>query len=93
MIPLEHILYFCTALFSVGLFGLLWQRNLLRLLIAIEAMLNAAAFLFIGVATHYSNVDGYMMFFMILAIAAAEVGISLAVLLNYNRLEKTLQLV
>jgi len=90
MIPLEHVLYFSAALFAVGIFGLLWQKNLLRLLIAIEAMLNGAAFAFIGCAVHFHNVDGYLMFFMILSVAASEVGIGLALLLHYDRLEKTL---
>jgi NADH-quinone oxidoreductase subunit K len=90
MIPLEHILYFAGALFAMGLLGLIWQTNLLRLLIAIEAMLNGAAFAFIGTAVHFNNVDGHMMFIMTLAIAAAEVGIGLAILLHYDRLVKTI---
>lgn len=90
MIPLEHILYVSGALFAVGIFGLLWQTNLLRLLIAVEAMINGAAFAFVGTAVHFNNVDGYMMFIMILAVAAAEVGIGLAIVLHYDRLLKTL---
>lgn len=90
VIPLEHIIYFSGALFAIGLFGLLWQTNLLRILISVEAMLNACAFIFIGCAVHYGNVDGYIMFLMVLAVAASEVGIGLAILLNYDRLVKTL---
>lgn len=90
MIPLEHILYVSGALFAVGIFGLVWQTNLLRLLIAVEAMINGAAFAFVGTAVHFNNVDGYMMFIMILAVAAAEVGIGLAIVLHYDRLLKTL---
>ena len=90
MIPLEHILYISGALFAVGIFGLLWQTNLLRLLIAVEAMINGAAFAFVGTAVHFNNVDGYMMFIMILPVAAPAVGIGLAIVLHSARLLKTL---
>jgi NADH-quinone oxidoreductase subunit K len=69
------------------MFGLLWQTNLLRILIAIEAMLNGAAFLFIGVTLHHGNIDGFLMFLMIICVAAAEVGIALAIVLSNNRLK------
>jgi NADH-quinone oxidoreductase subunit K len=86
MIPLEHILGFAGALFALGLLGITVQRNILRLLLAIEAMLNGAAFGFIGTAIHYNQVEGHIMFILVLAITAAEVGIGLAVLLHYDRI-------
>lgn len=90
MIPLEHILLISGALFALGLLGLLLQRNLLRLLLAVEAMFNGAAFGFIGTAVHFGNVEGHVMFLLILAVAAAEVCIALVIVLNYDRLFKTL---
>jgi NADH-quinone oxidoreductase subunit K len=92
MIPLHHILSFSAALFSLGLFGLCFQRNILRLLLAIEAMLNGAAFGFIGTAVHYHQVEGHIMFLLVLAVTAAEVGIGLAVLLHYDRLFKNIDI-
>lgn len=86
MIPLHHILGFSAALFCVGLLGLCFQRNLLRILLAVEAMLNGAAFGFIGTAVHYHHVDGHVMFLLVLAVTAAEVGIGLAVILHYDRI-------
>lgn len=85
MIPTEHIIYFSSALFGIGLVGLFLQKNLLRVFLAIEAMLNGAAFGFIGIALHYHNIEGHIMFLMILAVAAAEVGIGLLVLLLYDK--------
>jgi NADH-quinone oxidoreductase subunit K len=82
MIPLEHILGFSAALFSIGL---CLQRNILRLLLAVEAMLNGAAFGFIGTAVHYNHIEGHIMFLLVLAVTAAEVGIGLAILLHYDR--------
>lgn len=90
MIPLEHILCFSGALFFMGLLGLFLQRSLLRVLLAIEAMFNGAAFGFIGTTVHFAQVEGHIMFFMVLAVAAAEVSIALALLLHYDRLFNTL---
>lgn len=92
MIPLEHILTIAGALFALGLMGLMLQRSILRLLLAIEAMFNGAAFGFIGTAVHFGNVDGHIMFLLILSVAAAEVCIALALVLNYDRLFKTLDI-
>ncbi len=92
MIPLEHILSIAGALFALGLMGLLLQRSILRLLLAVEAMFNGAAFGFIGTAVHFGTVDGHIMFLVILAVAAAEVCIALAIVLNYDRLFKSLDI-
>lgn len=85
MIPLEHILAFSAALFAMGLLGLTVQRSVLRVLLAVEAMLNGAAFGFIGCASHFGQVEGHIMFLLVIAAAAAEVGIGLAVVLQYHR--------
>lgn len=82
-IPLEHILFFSLALFLMGVMGLFLQSSILRIFLAVEAMLNGAAFGFIGTAVHYHQVDGHIMFMMILAAAAAEVSIGLALIFGY----------
>jgi NADH-quinone oxidoreductase subunit K len=92
MIPLAHILAIAGALFGLGLLGLSLQRNVLRLLLAVEAMFNGAAFGFVGTAMHFGRVDGQIMFLLVLSVAAAEVCIALAIVLNYERLHKTLTL-
>lgn len=92
MIPLEHILGFSGSLFAMGLLGLCLQRSMLRVLLSVEAMLNGAAFGFIGTAVHLGQVEGHIMFLLILAVAAAEVSVGLSLLLHYDRLYKTLDL-
>lgn len=92
MIPLHHILGFSAALFAVGLLGICFQRNILRLLLAVEAMLNGAAFGFIGTAIHYNQVEGHVMFLLVLAVTAAEVGIGLSILLHYEKLYHNLDI-
>lgn len=92
MIPLEHILGFSAAMFAMGLMGLFLQRSLLRLILAVEAMLNGAAFGFIGTANHFGHVEGHLMFLFILAVAAAEVSVGLSLMLLYDRLFQTLDI-
>lgn len=86
MIPIEHVLLFSSVLFALGLLGLMLHRNLLRVLLSIEAMFNGIAFGFVGVSRFYEQMDGQVMFLMILAVAAAEVSLALALVLNYDRL-------
>lgn len=92
MIPIEHILCFSGALFGMGLLGLCLQRSMLRVLLSMEAMLNGAAFGFIGTALHYGQVEGHIMFLLVLVVAAAEVGVGLSILLHYDRLFDTLDI-
>lgn len=92
MIPLHHILGFSAAFFAIGLMGICFQRNVLRLLLAVEAMLNGAAFGFIGTAIHYQQVEGHIMFLLVLAVAAAEVGIGLSIIFHYDRIFQNLDL-
>lgn len=91
-IPLEHILCFAGALFGLGLLGMILQRSMLRLFLATEALLNGAAFGFIGTAIYFGHIEGHIMFLMVLAVAAAEVGIGLSVLLHYDRLFHTIDI-
>lgn len=92
MISTDHILIISSLLFALGLMGLMLQKNILRILLCVEAMFNAAAFGFIGICANLGNLDGHIMFFIILAVAASEVCIALAIVVNYDRLFKTLEI-
>lgn len=92
VIPLEHIVIIAGLIFALGLLGVMRHNNILRLLLAVEAMFNAAAFGFIGTAVHFGHIDGHIMFLLILGVASAEVCIALAIVLNYDRLCKTLDI-
>lgn len=84
-IPLAHVLGVAAGLFALGLVGLLARRNLLIMLVAIEVMLNAAGLAFVGAAVHHGQADGQVMFLFILTMAAAEVSVGLALLLQLRR--------
>lgn len=84
-IPLEHSLMLATILFGLGLVGVLTRRNLIYVLICIEIMFNAAGFAFIAAGTRWGAADGQVMFILILAVAAANVSIGLALVLQTFR--------
>jgi NADH-quinone oxidoreductase subunit K len=89
-IPVEHGLILAGILFLLGLVGVLARRNIVFVLMSIEIMLNAAGLAFIVAGSKWSQPDGQVMFFFILAMAAAEVSVGLALVLQLDRGFKTL---
>lgn len=85
-IPMDHGLLLAALLFLLGTVGVLVRRNLLFILMSIEIMLNAAGLAFIVAGSHWGEADGQIMFILILTLAAAEVSVGLALILQiYNR--------
>lgn len=84
-VPFEHGLLIAAMMFAVGLIGLLVRRNLIFLLLAIEIMLNAAGLAFVVASARWVEPDGQVMFIFILAMAAAEVAVGLALVLRIYR--------
>ena len=89
-IPMSHGLLLAAILFALGLAGLLARRNLIFILMAIELMLNAAGLAFVVAGSRWAQADGQVMFLFILAMAAAEVSIGLALVLQLYHQKKTL---
>ena len=77
-------------LFALGLIGLLVRRNVIFTLMAIEIMLNSSGLAFIVAGSRWTQPDGQVMFIFILAMAAAEVAVGLALILQMSHLFKTL---
>jgi NADH-quinone oxidoreductase subunit K len=91
-VPIEHVLILAAAIFALGLLGLLVRRNLIFTLLSLEVMLNAAGVAFIGAGSRWGQADGQVVFLFILAVAAAEVSIGLALLLLFYRCKHTLNI-
>jgi NADH-quinone oxidoreductase subunit K len=89
-VPLVDGLVIAGILFVLGLVGVIVRRNFVFVLLSIEVMLNAAGLAFIVAGAHWGQPDGQVMFFFILAMAAAEVAVGLALLLKLHREFKTL---
>jgi len=77
-------------LFSLGLTGLLVRRNLIFVLMSLEVMLNAAGLAFVVAGSRWQQADGQILFVFILAMAAAEVAIGLALVLQLYHQFKSL---
>lgn len=86
-----HWLVLSTILFSIGIYGVLSRKSALGVLIAIELMLNSAAINFI-VFNHYISpptLDGALMVIFIIAVAAAEAVVAMAIFVTIYRSRKT----
>ena len=89
-IPVTYGLLLAGILFSLGLIGVLIRRNIIFMLISVEIMLNAAGLAFIIAGAQWNQADGQVMFIFILTMAAAEVSVGLALILQIYHQLKTL---
>jgi NADH-quinone oxidoreductase subunit K len=87
---MEHGLILAGILFALGLAGVLIRRNIIFMLLSVEIMLNAAGLAFIVAGARWGKIDGQVLFFFILAMAAAEVSVGLALVLRMYHSLKTL---
>jgi NADH-quinone oxidoreductase subunit K len=87
-VPLNGVMILAGILFMLGLVGVLVRRNIIFMLLSIEVMLNAAGLAFVAAGSRWGQADGQVMFVFILSMAAAEVSVGLALVLQlYNRLK------
>ena len=89
-IPINIQLVFAVLLFLIGLIGLMVRRNVVFMLMSTEIMLNSAGLAFIIAAAHWAQADGQVMFIFILAVAATEVSVGLALILQMHHHFRTL---
>ena len=81
-VPIELGLLLAGVLFALGLVGVLLRRNIIFVLLSVEIMLNAAGLAFIVAGARWQQADGQAMFIFILSMAAAEVAVGLALVLQ-----------
>lgn len=91
-VPIEHGLLLATILFSMGLLGVLVRRNIIFVLMSMEIMFNAVGLVFITGGSRWVQADGQIMFMLVLTLAAAEVAVGLALVLQLYKRFKTLDL-
>jgi NADH-quinone oxidoreductase subunit K len=91
-VPLHFYLILAAALFAIGAVGFLLRRNLLVLLMSIELMLNAVNLTLVSFnRMHGADHNGQIFAFFIIAIAAAEAAVGLAIVLAFFRLRSTVR--
>ncbi|MBP6015280.1 MAG: NADH-quinone oxidoreductase subunit NuoK [Candidatus Promineofilum sp.] len=79
-------------LFVIGALGVLLRRNALILFMSIELMLNSANLLFVAFARHLGNLDGQVLVFFVITVAAAEVAVGLALIVAIFRSKKSINI-
>ncbi len=84
-IPLQYYIYLASALFIIGIIGVLTRRNAIIIFMSVELMLNAVNLLLIAFSTYRSDPNGQVFVFFIMAVAAAEVAIGLAIIVMLYR--------
>ena len=89
-IPLNYYILLSCALFSIGVAGVLIRRNAIIIFMCIELMLNAVNLLLVAFSGYRGDAHGQVFVFFIMAVAAAEVAVGLAILIVvYNNLRTT----
>jgi NADH-quinone oxidoreductase subunit K len=86
---LSEALFFSAVLFTIGVVGVLVRRNALVIFMSIELMLNAGNLAFVAFARELGSLDGQVFVFFVMTVAAAEVAIGLAIIVNVFRLRET----
>ncbi len=92
MIRLPYLLFFGAVLFSAGVYGVLVRRNAVMILISIELMLNAVNVNFVAFSAWLRNLTGQVFALFVIAVAAAEVGIGLAIIILLFRNRETINI-
>jgi len=90
MITLNHYLVLSALLFSIGTAGVFLRRNLITILLSIEIMLNAVNLTFVAVGRFLGTVEGQIIVFFVMTVAAAEAAVGLAVVIALFRHRESL---
>ena len=84
-VKIEYYMLLATILFVIGVFGVLYRKNAIVLLMCIELMLNAVNLLLVAFSTYFGKADGQLFVFFIMVVAAAEVSVGLAIIVMLYR--------
>jgi NADH-quinone oxidoreductase subunit K len=89
-VPLAWYLVLSAILFTLGVAGFLFRRNLITMFMSIELMLNAVNLSFVAFSYHLKQVDGQIFTFFVMVVAAAEAAVGLAIILTVFKNRATL---
>ena len=92
MVPVDYYIVLSAILFSIGALGVLSRRNPLIIFMSIELMLNAANLAFVAFASVYKTFSGQIFVFFVIAVAAAEVAVGLALIVEIFKTKKNINI-
>ena len=90
MVPIEHYLILSVVLFCIGMWGVFTRKNAIVIFMCIELMLNAANLAFIAFSRHLNSVDGQIIVFFVMTVAAAEAAVGLGIIISLYRNRETI---
>jgi len=91
-ITIDSYIILSTILFTIGALGVLLRRNAIIVFMSIEMMLNAANLLFVAFSRHLGDIDGQVLVFFVITVAAAEVAVGLALIVAIFRTKKNIDI-
>jgi NADH-quinone oxidoreductase subunit K len=92
MVPVDYYIVLSAILFSIGALGVLSRRNPLIIFMSIELMLNSANLAFVAFASVYKTFSGQIFVFFVIAVAAAEVAVGLALIVEIFKTKKNINI-
>jgi NADH-quinone oxidoreductase subunit K len=92
MVPVSYYFALSAILFSLGAMGVLIRRNAIIIFMSVELMLNAANLLFVAFARVYESLSGQIYVFFVIAVAAAEVAVGLAIIVAIFRTKQSIDI-
>lgn len=90
MVPLNYYLLLAAVIFAIGVTGVVIRRNIIVILMSIELMLNAVNLTFIAFSRFHGSMDGQVVVFFVMTVAAAEAVVGLAIVISVFRHRQTL---
>ena len=91
-VPISWFLTLSAVLFSLGVAGFLFRRNIITVFMSIELMLNAVNLSFITFSYHHQSINGHLFAFFVMVVAAAEAAVGLAIILTIFKNRATLSI-
>ena len=89
MVPTSYYVLLSAILFAIGAVGVLTRRNVIVMFMSVELMLNSANLALVAFSRQWNHVDGQILTFFVITVAAAEVAVGLALLVGIFRTRRT----
>ena len=91
-VTMEWYLALCVILFTLGAMGVLLRRNAIIIFMSVELMLNSANLLFVAFSRYLSDLNGQVLVFFVITVAAAEVAVGLALIVVIFRTKRSINI-
>jgi len=91
-VTIDWYIALSVMLFTIGALGVLVRRNAIIIFMCIEMMLNSANLLFVAFARHLGDIDGQVLVFFVIVVAAAEVAVGLALIVTIFRTKRSINI-